>query len=79
MARLTEQEVILRAQTEDIWKVHVHVSELGWGNDSWDAFYDSFEEASQYYTEINKNLPTDHVPDYYMVASAPKKVTLKIA
>jgi len=28
--------------------------------------------------EINKNNLTDHVPDYYVVASAPEKVVLTV-
>ena len=76
--RLTEQQVLQRATTEDIWKVHLHESERGWGSDSWDAFYDNYQEAYDYYTEVNKDNPTDHVPDYYIVASAPQKVVLTI-
>lgn len=45
MARLTEEQVIQRAIREDIWKVHVHESERGWGSDSWDSFFDSYQEA----------------------------------
>ena len=78
MSRLTEEQVIQRAISEDIWKVHVHESERGWGSDSWDSFFDSYQEAYDYYTETNKANPTDHVPDYYTVASAPEKVILTI-
>ena len=78
MPRLTEEQVLQRANTEDIWKVFVRESERGWGSDSWYQFFDSYEEAYSSYMEINKDNPTDHVPDYYMVASAPEKVILSI-
>jgi hypothetical protein len=78
MSTLTKEQAIQRANTEDIWKVHVHESERGWGCDSWDVFFDSYQEAVEFYEKINRNLPTDHVPDYYTVASTPEKVTLTI-
>ena len=80
MSRLTEEQVIQRAITEDIWKVHVHESESGWGSDSWNSFFDSYKEAYDYYKAINNNKDdsTDHVPDYYTIASAPEKVILTI-
>ena len=76
MARLSEKQILQLASTQDIWKVFVRESERGWGSDSWYQFYDSYEEAHASYMEINKNNPTDHVPDYYVVASAPEKVVL---
>jgi len=78
MPRLTEEQVLQLASTQDIWKVFVRESECGWGSDSWYQFYDSYEEAHASYMEINKNNLTDHVPDYYTVASAPEKVVLTI-
>ena len=78
MSTLTKEQAIQRANTEDIWKVHVHESERGWGCDSWDSFFDSYQEAFDYFKKINKDNPTDHVPDYYTVASTPEKVTLTI-
>jgi hypothetical protein len=78
MSRLTKEQAIQRALTVDVWKVHVHESERGWGSDSWDEFFDSHQEAIDYQKEINKNNPTDYIPDYYMVASTPEKVTLTI-
>jgi hypothetical protein len=76
MPRLTEEQVLQRANTEDIWKVFVR--ESGWGSDSWYEFFDSYEEAYASDREINKDNPTDYVPDYYIVASVPEKVVLTI-
>lgn len=85
MARLSKEQVLKLASTQDIWKVYLRESERGWGSNSWYQFYDSYEEAHASYMEINKNNPTDYknnptdyVPDYYIVASAPEKVVLTI-
>jgi hypothetical protein len=78
MPQLTEKQVLQLAGTQDIWKVLIRESEQGWGSDSWYQFFDSYEEAYTSYMEINKDNPTDHVPDYYMFASAPEKVVLSI-
>jgi hypothetical protein len=78
MSILTKEQAIQRAKSEDIWKVHVFESERGLGCDSWDSFFDSRQEAFEYYERINKDLPTDHVPDCYAVASTPEKVSLTI-
>jgi hypothetical protein len=78
MARLTENQAISRAITEDIWKVHIHESERGWLSDSWYVFFDSHQEAHNYYMQVNKDNPDNHVPDYYVSASTPEKVVLTI-
>jgi hypothetical protein len=78
MARLTENQAISRAISEDIWKVHIRESELGWGSDTWYVFFDSYKEAHDYYMEVNKDNSDDHVPDYYISASTPEKVVLTI-
>ena len=46
MSRLTEEQVLKLASTQNIWKVYVRESERGWGSDSWYQFFDSYEEAS---------------------------------
>lgn len=78
MSRLTEEQVLKLASTQNIWKVYVRESERGWGSDSWYQFFDSYEEAYASYMEINKDNPTDYVPDYYTVAYAPEKVVFTI-
>jgi hypothetical protein len=78
MPRLSEEQVLQLASTQDIWKVFVRESERGWGSDSWNAFFDSYQQAYDYYVDVNKDNPTDRVPDYYIVASAPEKVVLTI-
>jgi hypothetical protein len=79
MPQITKEQVFQLATTQDIWKVHVLESERGWGSDSWDVFYDSYQEAYDFYLDTIEDLPKDHVPDYYITASAPEKVALKIA
>ena len=77
MPRLTKEEVIQLANTKDIWKVTFCESERGWGMDSWDVFFDSYEEAHQEYVNTNKQNNKDYVPDYYIYADEPQKVIVK--
>jgi|LakMenEpi03Aug12_release.lakeMendotaPanAssembly.Ray.scaffolds.fasta_scaffold52836_8 hypothetical protein len=77
MPRLTEEQVIELENTKDIWKVSYRESERGWGQDTWDAFFDSYEEAYEEYVDTNKQNNKDYVPDYYIVAYEPQKVTVK--
>lgn len=43
-------------------------SERGWGGQVSFIGYDTMEEAKDIVAEQNKDLPTDHVPDYYCFA-----------
>ncbi|ACB97510.1 hypothetical protein AGC_0067 [Escherichia phage Eps7] len=43
-------------------------SERGWGGEIWYRGFDSEEEARAEVHDTNKNLPKDHVPDYYIQA-----------
>jgi hypothetical protein len=56
MSRLTKEQAIQRALTVDVWKVHVHESERGWGSDSWDEFFDSHQEAIDYQKKLIKTI-----------------------
>jgi hypothetical protein len=79
MTRLTEQQVLQLAKTQDVWKVSFRESERGWGSETWDEFYDSFGEAQRRFEETNKDSPTEYVPDYYIVAYAPEKFSVTLA
>ncbi len=76
MARITEEQVLSAVQ--DVWIVDLHESERGWGSESWSEFYTTFTEANVRYTEVNKKNPADRVPDYYVVASKPRKATPRL-
>ena len=78
MSRLTKEEAIVLAATQDVWKVHMFESERGWGSDSWDVYFDDKQEALDFVKETNKDLPVDHTPDYYMMAFPAEKVQLTI-
>ena len=78
MTMLTEEQAIRLAATQDVWKVHIFESERGWGSDSWDVYFDSQQDAYEYRKKVNKDNPTDHVPDYYMMAYPPEKVKLTL-
>ena len=78
MSQLTKEKAIVLAATQDVWKVHIFESERGRGSDSWDVYFDNEQEALAYVKEINKDLPEDHTPDYYMMAYPPQKVQLTL-
>jgi hypothetical protein len=71
MARITEEQGLSLAQ--DVWIVDLHESEREWGSESWSEFFTTFVEANERYTTVNAVNPADHVPDYYIVASKPRK------
>ncbi len=71
MARITEEQGLSLAQ--DAWIVDLHESERGWGSESWSEFFTTFVEANERYTTVNAVNPADRVPDYYIVASKPRK------
>ena len=71
MARITEEQGLRSAQ--DVWVVDLHESERGWRSESWSEFYTTYGEANDRFTEVNAGNPTDRVPDYYVVASKPRK------
>ena len=57
-------------------KVVIIESERGWGSKVNDVLYfDNEAEARQYVTDYNKDNPTDHVPDWYMMACYEGKVS----
>lgn len=49
--------------------VEFRESERGWGGEIWYSGFDTLEEAKERIAECNKDLPTDRVPDYYIVAT----------
>lgn len=50
-------------------KVEIIESERGWGMKVDEVkYFDTKEEAESYCKDFNKHNPTDHVPDWYMVA-----------
>lgn len=55
---------------EDIkYRVDYFESERGWGSDEWSSDYLTEELALAAVDECNKGNPTDHIPDYYIVAT----------
>jgi hypothetical protein len=70
MARITEEQIL--STIGELWLVEVRESERGWGGEVWNELFTTFEEAQARFMEINKGNPTDHVPDYYIVASKPR-------
>lgn len=43
-------------------------SEAGWGGEVWFKGFDTFEQAQAAVDRCNKDLPDDHVPDFYICA-----------
>lgn len=77
MTRVTKEKIL--ENIGDLWMIEVRESERGWGSETTQELYTTLEEAKQRSQEINKNNPTDHVPDYYIVASEPRKVTIRFS
>ena len=70
MARITEEQIL--STIGELWLVEMRESERGWGGEVWNELFTTFKEAQTRFMEINKGNPTDHVPDYYVVASNPR-------
>ena len=70
MTRINKEK--LANYLSNIWVLEVRESERGWGSDTWTELYDSYESAKERRDEINKDNPTDRVPEYYIVAGDPK-------
>jgi hypothetical protein len=70
MARITEEQIL--GTIGELWLVEVRESERGWGGEIWNELFTTFGEAQARFIEINKANPTDHVPNYYIVASKPR-------
>lgn len=77
MARVSKEQIL--ENIGDLWMLEVRESERGWGSEITQELYTTLEEAKQRSDEINRNNPTDHVPDYYIVASDPRKVTIRFS
>lgn len=77
MARVSKEQIL--ENIGDLWMLEVRESERGWGSEITQELYTTLEEAKQRSDEINKGNPTDHVPDYYIVASDPRKVTIRFS
>lgn len=70
MTQINKQK--LTNDLSNIWVLEVRESERGWGSDTWIELYDSYMSAKERRDEINKDIPFDHVPEYYIVAGEPK-------
>lgn len=80
MARISKEQLLEKINdVGEFWMIDVRESERGWGSSTEQEIYTSYEEAHERYTSINKDNPTDRVPDYYIVASEPKKVKITIS
>lgn len=51
------------------YRVDYHESARGWGSDDWSHFFSTEEAALKDVENCNRGNPTDHVPDYYIVAT----------
>ena len=69
MTRINKEK--LANYLSNIWVLEVRESERGWGSDTWVELFDSYESAKECRDEINKDNPTDRVPEYYIVAGDP--------
>lgn len=59
----------VKLQNRILHKVEIIESERGWGQKLEDVkYFDTEQEAKNYCKEFNKDNPTDHVPDWYMIA-----------
>ena len=76
MAQITEEQIL--STIGELWLVEVRESERGWGGEVWNELFTTFEEAQARFMEINKGNPTDHVPDYFVVADKPVKARIRI-
>jgi hypothetical protein len=57
------------------YRVDIIESERGWGSKVDEVkYFDTEESALAFCKEYNKDNPTDHVPDWYMVAQYQGKV-----
>lgn len=43
-------------------------SERGWGQDYWESFYDTYEEAKNAFIETNSRNTSTSAPDWYIMA-----------
>jgi hypothetical protein len=77
MTRLSPEQVINTKDYQNLWKVCFLESESGYAQDSWEFFYESYDEAYEKYIDTNKDNTGDSVPDYYIVAHHPEKVTIE--
>ena len=80
MARITEEQIL--STIGELWLVEVREFER-WGGTAtsgevWNELFTTFEEAQARFMEINKGNPTDHVPDYYVVANKPVKARIRV-
>ena len=77
MARVSKEQIL--ENIGDLWMIEVRESERGWGSETTQEFYTILEEAKQRYDKINQNNPTGQRPDHYIVASEPRKVTIRLS
>jgi hypothetical protein len=60
---------------KNAYRVDIIESERGWGSKVDEVkYFDTEQSATDFCTEYNKDCPTDHVPDWYMVARYQGKV-----
>lgn len=59
------------------YRVHMMESEAGWGQNYWDADFDTYEEAKAYMDRVVKENADEYdlhrrVPDYYIQTASDK-------
>lgn len=61
----------------DAWEVEIIESERGWGSKVEDVkYFDNFDDAAEFVNKFNSHNIAESAPDWYMVASTPKRVKI---
>lgn len=62
---------------EEAWAVEIIESERGWGSKVDEVkYFDNFDDAAEFVREFNSHNIAASAPDWYMVASTPKRVKI---
>ena len=61
----------------DAWAVEIIESERGWGSKVDEVkYFDNFDDAAEFVDKFNSHNIAESAPDWYMVASTPKRVKI---
>ena len=61
----------------DAWEVEIIESERGWGSKVEDVkYFDNFDDAAEFVNKFNSHNTAESAPDWYMVATTPRRVKI---
>ena len=62
---------------KEAWAVDIIESERGWGSKVDEVkYFDNFDDAAEFVNKFNSHNIAESAPDWYMVASTPKRVKM---